>query len=81
MRLDGDAAFAFEVHGVEHLGLHLTCREGAGQLQQAVGEGGFAVVDVRDDREIADVLDVHEESAVRDEVTYDDASGRNFPNI
>ena len=32
----------------------------AGDLKQAVGERGFAVVNVRDDREVADVLGVHE---------------------
>ena len=53
--LDGDAALALEVHGVEHLGLHLARGERSGQLQQAVGQRGFAVVDMRDDREIADV--------------------------
>ena len=66
VRLDGDAALAFEVHGVQDLGLHLTRGERPGQFQQPVGEGGFAVVDMRDNREIADVLDVHEENAVRD---------------
>ena len=60
--LDGDAALAFEVHGVEDLGLHLARGEGAGQFEQAVGERGFAVVDVRDDREVADVLGIHDES-------------------
>ena len=56
---DGDAAFALEVHGVEDLGLHFARGEGAGELEQAVGERGFAVVDVRDDGEIADVLGIH----------------------
>ncbi len=57
---DGDAALALEVHGIEHLGLHFARGEGSGELQQAVGERGFAVVDMRDDREIADVLGIHE---------------------
>ena len=56
---DGDAALAFEVHGIEDLGLHFARGEGSGQLEQAVGERGFAVVDVRDDREIADEGGVH----------------------
>jgi hypothetical protein len=34
-------------------------RERAGQLQQAVGQRRFAVVDVRNDAEIADVLGIH----------------------
>ena len=58
--LDGDAAFALQVHGIEDLGLHLARGQRSGQLQQAVGQRGFAVVDVRDDREIADVSGVHE---------------------
>ena len=57
--LDGDAALALQVHGVEHLGLHFARGERPGQLQQAVGERGFAVVDVRDDREIAEESGVH----------------------
>ena len=56
VRLDGDAALALQVHRVEHLRLHLARGQRAGQLQQAVGERGFAMIDVRDDREIADVL-------------------------
>ena len=31
-----------------------------GEFEQAVGEGGLAVIDVRDDREVADVAWVHE---------------------
>ena len=57
--LDGDAALALEVHGVEDLGLHFARGEGSGEFEQAVGERGFAVVDVRDDREIADESCVH----------------------
>ena len=57
--LDGDAALALQVHGIEHLGLHFARGERSGELQQAVGERGFAVVNVRDDREIADEGGVH----------------------
>jgi hypothetical protein len=75
--LDRNAAFAFEVHRVEDLRLHLPGAQGARQLEQTVGERRFAVINVRDDREIADVLDVHEEKEVG--VTYDATRGRNFP--
>ena len=64
--LDGDAALAFEVHGIEHLGLHFARGEGSCELQQAVGERGFAVVNVRDDREIADESGVHGEWLIID---------------
>jgi hypothetical protein len=57
--LDGDAALAFQVHGVEHLLVHFALRQGAGHFEQTVGKGGFAVVDVRDDTKIADELWVH----------------------
>ena len=53
--LDGDAALALELHGVEHLLLHLARGQAAGLLDQAVGEGRLAVVDVGDDGEVADV--------------------------
>ena len=57
LRLDGDAALALDVHGIEHLLHHLALLQPAGELDQPVGERRFAVVDVGDDREIADVVD------------------------
>jgi hypothetical protein len=59
VRLDRDPALPLEVHAVEQLRLHLARLNGAGQLEEAVREGRLPVVDVRDDREIADVLLVH----------------------
>ena len=54
--LDGDAALALEVHGVERLLLELALRNGLRELQNAVRERGLAVVHMRDDAEIADVV-------------------------
>jgi hypothetical protein len=59
VRLDGDAALALQIHVVEHLRFHLAPGDSAGEFEQAVGQGGFAVVDVRDDREISDAFGVH----------------------
>ena len=56
---DGDAALALEVHRIEHLRGHFALGERAGEFEQAVGQRGFAVVDVRDDAEIADELGIH----------------------
>ena len=56
LRLDGDAALALEVHRVEHLRLHLAVGQAAAQLDDAIGQGGFAVVDVGDDGKITDML-------------------------
>ena len=60
VRLDGDAALALEVHGVEDLRLHLARLQRAGELEEAVGQRRLAVVDVRDDRKITDIGRVHE---------------------
>jgi len=54
--LDGDAALALKVHVVQCLILHVPLVDGFGMFQQAVGEGAFAVVNVRDDAEVADML-------------------------
>ena len=53
--LDRDAAFALDVHGVEHLGIEVALLHGMGELEHAIRDGRFAVVDVRDDREVADM--------------------------
>jgi hypothetical protein len=56
---DGDALLALEIHGIHDAflgGLGLVGAEGAGLLEQAIDERRLAVVDVRDDREVADML-------------------------
>ena len=53
---DGNAAFLFEVVGIHGaLGDALVVAEGAGLFQELVDEGGFPMVDMRDDRDIAEV--------------------------
>ena len=59
--LDGDAALALQIHGVEHLLHHFALRQSAGGLQQTIRQRGFAVVDMRNDREIADEFAIHGE--------------------
>ena len=56
MRLDGDPALALEVHGVEDLVAELAVFDRPTALDEAVGERGLAVVDVRDDAEVSDVV-------------------------
>ncbi len=60
--LDRHALLALEVHRVEHLLDALTAGRGdeAGDFEEAVGEGGFAVVDVGDDAKITDVVAFHQ---------------------
>jgi hypothetical protein len=52
---DGDAALALDVHLVEELRARLAFGEGAGALEDAVGQRGFSVVDVGDDGKIPDL--------------------------
>ena len=56
LELDGDAAFALQLHVVEKLRLHVASSNGAGILQEPVCQGGFPMVDVGDDAEITDPL-------------------------
>ena len=53
--LDRDPAFPLEIHRVEQLLAHLAAGDGLGQLEDAIGKRRLAVVDVRDDREVADL--------------------------
>ncbi len=57
--LDRDAALALEIHRVEHLLAHLALRDRARELQDAIGQRRLAVVDVRDDREVANAGLLH----------------------
>ena len=55
LRLDGDAALALDIHRVEDLFLHLAFFDRTGALNQPVGKRRLAMVDMGDDREVADV--------------------------
>src|SRR5690554_6316603 len=56
MALDGDTAFALQVHVVEHLRLQVLAFNGLGELQQAVCQRAFAVVNMCNNTEIAYIL-------------------------
>ena len=54
--LDGHPPLPLQLHAVQHL-LHRGIGwDGAGNLEQAVGQGGFAVVDMGNDAKVADVV-------------------------
>jgi len=57
--LDGNAALPLQIHVVQYLRLHLAAGQKAGHLDDAVCQSGFAVVNVGDDTEIADLALVH----------------------
>ena len=54
--LDRDPLLALEVHRVQDLARHLLRVDRVRQLEQAVGEGRFAVIDVGDDREVPQMV-------------------------
>ena len=53
--LDGDAALALDVHGIEHLVDHLALGQRAGHLDQPVGQRRLAMVDMGDDGKVTDM--------------------------
>ena len=64
MGLDRDAALALQVHRIEHLLLHFAHGKRPGQLQQPVGQRGFPVINMRNNRKIADVSCIHEDRSI-----------------
>ena len=58
--LDGDAALTLDVHAIEVLSAHVSLRDHARELQHPVGQGRFAVVDVRDDAKVPDPCGIGE---------------------
>ena len=64
LALDGNAALALQVHLVHELLRHVTGADGSRDLQDAVCQGGLAVVYVGNDAEIADSISVHTQAIV-----------------
>ena len=59
LRLDGNAAFAFQVHGVEDLGFHFALAQATTQLDKTIGERRLTVIDMGDNRKISNQLHAH----------------------
>ena len=53
LRLDGDPALTFDIHGVEVLRSHEASINRSGQLQDSIRQRGLAVVDMGDDGEVS----------------------------
>ena len=56
LSLDGYPTLFFDIHRVKNLCFHLTCFEPSAALDQSICESGFAVINVRNDRKISDVI-------------------------
>ncbi len=56
LRLDGYPTLFLEIHRVQDLLFHLAIRQSSATLDQAISERRFAMIDVRDDRKVSDVI-------------------------
>ena len=65
--LADSAALTLKLHRVQHLLGHVALGHDARLFQQAVGQGGLAVIDMRDDREISNKAWVHVKPAYTNE--------------
>src|SRR5213083_1940180 len=65
LRLDRDAPLAFQIHRVEHLLAHVTARDGVRELEYAIGQRRLPMIDVGDDREVADAVLGHVRRALK----------------
>ena len=54
--LDRNPPLTLQIHGVQHLGLHLPVAQAATGLDKPIGKGRLAVIDMGDDGEVADVF-------------------------
>src|SRR4030095_15398179 len=59
VRLDGNAALAFQIHCVEDLFRHFSLRESSGDFEKPVCKRALTVIDMCDDREVPNVLQVY----------------------
>ena len=57
MRFDRDSALPLKIHGIEELILFVAFVDRASALEQSIRQSGLAVIDVRDNAEVARVLD------------------------
>ena len=57
LELDRDAPLSFDIHRIEILGPHLSGIDSAAQFEQAVRQGGLAMIDVSNDAEVADTVE------------------------
>ncbi len=56
LRLDRDAALALEIHRIEHLRRHFPVAQATTDLYEPVGKRGLAMVNMRDNRKVADIF-------------------------
>ena len=58
LRLNRNAAFAFNIHGIEHLRIHFALTETAAELDKTIRDRRLSMIDMRYDRKIADMTEI-----------------------
>lgn len=58
LRFDGDTAFPFDVHIVKQLVFVFPVADHAAELDQPIGQGGFAVIDMGYNTEISYMIHI-----------------------
>ena len=56
LHLDGNPPLTLKIHRVQHLLFHESCLDGFGDFEHTIGERRFAVVNMRDDTKVANML-------------------------
>ena len=58
LRLNSNTAFAFDIHGIEHLRIHFALTETAAELDKTIRDRGLSMINMRYDRKIADMAEI-----------------------
>src|SRR6266567_5007799 len=81
MRFDRDPALPFQIHRVKELILLFSLLDRARALKQPVRQRRFAVIDMRNDAEVARELDCHESGTMRARLRWVNCYARTFPSF
>jgi hypothetical protein len=55
---NSDTALALDIHGIQHLRGHFPLTEATTELNKAISNGGFAMVDMGNNRKISDMTEI-----------------------
>jgi hypothetical protein len=57
--LNRNAFFTLQIHAIQNLLNHISVRHCTGKLKKSIGEGGFSMIDVRNNTEISYMVSLH----------------------
>ena len=60
LRFNSNAALALDIHGVKNLGCHLSLAKAPTHLDKAIGDRGFTMIDMGNDREVSNMAKVRQ---------------------